>query len=69
MLTVVFSLCKYMELTGTICLGTCVGVNAECRYGGVFVHEAVCDPSIGAFVSIHRMDLQDECPRWLILQD
>lgn len=69
MLTVVFSMCKYMDLTGTICLGTCVGVNAECRYGGVFVHEAVCDPSIGAFVSIHRMDLQDECPCWLILQD
>lgn len=48
---------KHMELTGTMCFGTCVRVDAECRHRGVFVHEAICDPSIGALVSIYRMDL------------
>lgn len=53
----------------TSCFSTCVRVNTECWHSGVFVHEAVCDPSVRALVSIHSMDLEDERPRWLILQD
>lgn len=67
--TDVFSMGKYTELTGTVCWGTCVGMNAECRHSGVFVHETVCNPSIGALVSVHCVDLQYKRSRWLILQD
>lgn len=48
---------------------TSVWVNAECRHSGVFVHEAICDPSIGALVSINSMDLQNKCSCRLVLQD
>lgn len=48
---------------------TCVWVYTECGHRGVFMHEAVCDPAIGALVSIHSMDLQNERPCWLVLQD
>lgn len=69
MSTDVFSMGKYMELTGTVCRGTCVGVNAECRHSGVFVHEAICNPSVGALISVHCVYLQDKRSRRLIFQD
>ena len=53
----------------SVCFSTSVWVYTECGHGGVFVHEAVCDPAIGALVSIHSMNLQNERPRRLVLQD
>lgn len=44
-------------------------MDTECRHSGVFVHEAVSDPAIGALVSIHSVNLQNKRPRWLVLQD
>lgn len=52
-----------------VCRSTGVWVDAECRHSGVFVHEAICDPSIGALVSVNGMDLQNKRSRWLVLQD
>lgn len=48
---------------------TGVWVDAERRHGGVLVHEAVGDPSIGALVSIHGVDLQHKRSCRLVLQD
>lgn len=48
---------------------TGVWVNAERWHGGVFVHEAICDPSIGALVSVDGVDLQHKRSCWLVLQD
>lgn len=53
----------------SVCRSTGVWVYTECGHSGVFVHEAVCDPAIGALVCIHSMNLQNERPRWLVLQD
>lgn len=52
-----------------VCFSTSVWVYTECGHSGVFVHEAVCDSAIGALISIHSVDLQNERPRRLVLQD
>ena len=52
-----------------MCFSTGVWVYAERRHGGVLVHEAVCDPAIRAFVSVHSVNLQNKSSRWLVLQD
>lgn len=58
-----------MRASERVRLSTCVRVDAECRHRGVFVHEAIRDLSIGALVCIHSVNLQDERPRRLVLQD
>ena len=60
-------LCKWKWVSE--CFSTSFRVNAERGNSGVFVHEAVCDPAIGALVSIHSVNLQDKGPRRLVLQD
>lgn len=66
-LSICVCLCKWKQVC--VCSSTGVRVYTECRHSGVFVHEAVCDPAIGALVSIHSMNLQNESPCWLVLQD
>lgn len=66
-------MCIFVQVKVSACVCVCVGtgiwVYTECGHSGVFVHEAVCDPAIGALVSIHSMNLQNKRPRRLVLQD
>lgn len=63
------SVCVCVCTRVLVCFRTGFWVYTKCRHSRVFVHEAICDPAIGAFVSIHSMNLQNKRPRWLVLQD
>lgn len=66
---ILFYIHPHVRGVGRVCGSTGVWVDAERRHGGVFVHEAVCDSSIGALVSVDGVDLQNKRSRRLVLQD